>query len=335
MRATVVAALGVIAIAGLVVGAVGVWARSTIDDGSAVAHAVGSALDEPETLDSLATFVTDEALAAVQLESLVERILPPLFASFRPAVVDGIRAVVYGQTRSFLETDTAREGIELLVRTAHSALDRLLDDEALVPWASVTDGAVSVDLVPLVPAALRGVQRLGLLAGVQVPDLPVNGDPAANRAALGAAIGRDVPADAGRLVVYRSDAVAGAGATLDAVRHLLALARQALAVVLVVTVVATAAAIGISARRRRTAFVLLLAAAGALAVVRVVLAVALDQATTIATDPGARVAIDATLGALTADLGPALVGLAILAVLAAAAVAVIPRVRAPRRAAAS
>ena len=113
----------------------------------------------------------------------------------------------------------------------------------MIDGITVEDGAVTVNLLPLVGRALTFVQGLGFLEQFDVPELTRAGDPTEQLAELETAIGRDLPDNFGQLTVFESDKLAEAQASVENAQRAMALLKRAtwllagLAVVLLVATV--------------------------------------------------------------------------------------------------
>ncbi len=129
-----------------------------------------------------------------------------------------------------------------------------------------------------------------------------DGDPAEQIAALSAALGRDIPAGFGQLVVYRGEAVSDAQESVQSAQQLLAAAKRALWLIAILVVVLTAAAILIAPRRWRAVLVLSVGTAAALVVLRGATRQAVDEAQDLAPRPGGKAAIEAILGGASQSL---------------------------------
>ena len=135
-----------------------------------------------------------------------------------------------------------------------------------------------------------------------MPTLTPDGDPAEQNAALSAALGRDIPAGFGQLVVYRGEAVSDAQESVQSAQQLLAAAKRALWLIAILVVVLTAAAILIAPRRWRAVLVLSVGTAAALVVLRGATRQAVDEAQDLAPRPGGKAAIEAILGGASQSL---------------------------------
>jgi hypothetical protein len=181
-----------------------------------VATAVARALERPAVTDDLSALVTTEAFAALDLEARITAKLPAGLHELVGALVGGVRAGVERRLAGLLGDADVRQVIVTLVRVAHRSLMALLEGDGLGDGLSVREGEVSLNLLPLVGLGMRAAQDIGFLDDVVVPELTADGDPAQQVADLEAALGADLPAGFGQLVVYRTGDVASETSTLAA-----------------------------------------------------------------------------------------------------------------------
>lgn len=309
--------VGLVAVVGLIASVVAVWARGVVFNSETVAKAADKALQQPETIDWMATYLTDQMMVAIGVDEYVVSVLPDNLDRLSPALVGGIRTVVQNRITGLLSRDEVRGTVVQIVQRSHERLMTLLRGDGGVSGVSIKDGEVSLNLLPLLSRGLLAIQDLGVLESANVPVFTADGDPAAQQAELSAAIGRDLPPTFGQLVVYRSDELSNAQDSLSAAQDALVLARRALWLLLAITVLAFVACIALAVRRGRTAMILLLASAAAMVVVRAIVRRVKAEAPSLVVQPGARAAVRSTVTTLASGLLTAVTVIAILGVLAA------------------
>jgi hypothetical protein len=316
---TVLAGLaGILAVVGLLASVVGVWAKSVLLDSSTVAAAVENALDEPEVTNALATYVTDEAFRALDVEGRVEGLLPGPLQPLGAAITGGARSLAIDRVDEALSSETARRVLVTAVERAHAATIRVLRGEPAIPGVRLEDDAVVVNLLPLIATAIDLLPSIGIVERLELPPLDPSGDAAEQIAALEEAIGRDLPDDLGQLVVYRDDSVRDASASIAVARNALVAFERAVAVILLVTVALLVATVVLAHHRRRAALVLGVASVGVVVVVRAALRRVLDEAPLTVLDPAARTAIRTSLVSLSSGLFAALSAVLVLGLITAA-----------------
>ncbi len=324
-RAIVATVVGIVAVLVLVVAIVGVWARATVMRSEPVAELVGDAIAEPEVQAALAEHLADQVATAVDLEARLSEALPASLARFAPAIAAGANATVDRALARLLGRDEVQRLVTTVVERAHGRAMRLLQGDGLVDGFTVTDGEVSVNLLPLVARGLTALQQsTPLLDRVEIPELTADGDPEEQAATLSAALGRDLPDGFGQLVVYRSESVQQAQEAVQSAQRLLVLAKRALWALVVGAVVLIAVTILVSPRRWRATLVLALGTAAAMVLLRTTVRQVVDGAGDMVRRPGARAAVEAIVsGASTTLLR--LAGIVLIVALAAVAVAMLRR----------
>lgn len=316
-RSLVAGIAGLLAVVGVLASSLAVWTRAVIFDSDKVAAAVSDTLSEPDVAQTLARYVTDQVFVAVDADGFVTAALPAPLTPLAPAIVGGARSFVADRVSTVIATDAVRELVRVLVRQAHQAFVRLVEGDGLVAGLTVSEGQVTVNLVPLVGRGLGVAQSVGLFRDLELPELRRDGDPVQQIAALEQATGRDLPDDFAQLVVYESAALADAEVSVATAQRVVTLFKRAVWVLLVVTVGLLVGAILLARDRRRAAIVLALGVAGSLLVGRALIGRVVDRLPEVVVDPGARAALTSALG----DLVSGLIGLTTLLVVAGLVVA--------------
>ena len=298
---------------------IAVWARVTLFDSDRVASIAGDAFAQPDVDAALAEYVTTQLFSAVDVNAAVSNLLPSSLDRLEPAIAGGIETVVERGLTTALGTEEVQQLLTDVVRRAHAAAMRLLQGDGLVDGISVVNGEVTLNLLPLFARALTLVQNIGLFSDVQVPDLTRSGDPSAQITELESALGRDLPADFGQLVVYRSDRLADAQASLQSAQDALAFAKRALWALIALTIVLIVVALLLARNRWRAALLLGLGAIVVMIVARTAINRVVDEAPSLVANAGARAAIDSIVG----DIGNSLRRTAGVVLVVAALVALI------------
>jgi hypothetical protein len=315
--------VGVLAIIFLLATTVALWARATLFDSDKFSSAVGDALAEPDVDQALADYITTQLFTAVDVNAAVSNVLPSSLARLEPAIAGGIETVVERGLTTALGTEEVQQLLTDLVRRAHARAMSLLQGDGVADGVSVVNGDVTLNLLPLFGRGLALLQNAGLFSDLQVPDLSRSGDPSEQIAALESALNRDLPDDFGQLVVYRSDQLADAQASLESAQNALAVAKRALWLLIVATVLLIVVTLLLARNRWRAALLLGLGAIVAMVLARTATNRIVDEAPGLVASAGAKAAITSIVGTFRTSLFRA-VGLVLLV---AAAVAVIAMFR--------
>ncbi len=301
-RSIVATVLGVLTVLVLVISVVAVWARATVLRRQPVADLVGDALAEPDVQAALAQKITDEVFSAVDVQARLTALLPDQLDRFAGTIAGGAEAAVERAVTQVLSREDVQQVIVTIVERAHDRLIRLLEGDGLSHGISVANGTITLNLLPLVGRGLTEVKSFGLLDNVTVPELAADGDPDQQIAQLSQALGRPLPAGFGQLVVYQSDSVDHAQSQVQAAQRIFALAQRAVWLIVILWIVLAAATILVAPRRWRAALLLGLGTAGALVLLRSSIRRVVDDAPSLAKQPGGKAAIDAIVGGAATSL---------------------------------
>jgi hypothetical protein len=301
-RSIAAGVVGVLAVVCLLATTIAVWARVTLFNSDKVASIVGDALAQPDVDAALAEYITTQLFTAVDVDAAVSNVLPSSLTRLEPAIAGGIETVVERGLTTALGTEEVQELLTNLVRRAHEAAMRLLQGDGLVDGISVVNGEVQLNLLPLFARALTLLQNVGLFSNVQVPDLTRSGDPSEQIAELESALDRDLPPDFGQLVVYQSDRLADAQASLQSAQDALAFAKRAMWALIGLTIVLIVVALLLARNRWRAALLLGLGAIVAMILARTAINRVVDEAPDLVTSAGARAAVSSIVGDIGASL---------------------------------
>lgn len=146
----------------------------------------------------------------------------------------------------------------------------VLDGGTLSGRLAVDGEEVTLNLLPIASRGLEALQDAGLLTRVDLPELSPGGDPDDQIAQLEAAIGRPLPDDFGQLVVFDSEKIDEAGATVAMAQQALVLFRRSIVVILAVTIGSLITSVALAVRRRRTIVALALGVVAAMGIGRAI-----------------------------------------------------------------
>ena len=136
-RSVVAGICGVLAVVALTLALIGIWARATVFDSDKIGDIVASALADPEVTAGLATWVTDEVFAAVDVETAVSNVLPGNLARLAPTLTAGAESVVDRGLERALANPDVQQALTQAVERAHSALMQLLSGDGLIDGITV------------------------------------------------------------------------------------------------------------------------------------------------------------------------------------------------------
>jgi hypothetical protein len=232
-----------------------VWAKRTVLSRDRVVTAVDSALADPAVIDALSLRVTDELVKLVDVQALVQDVLPPALDKLGPIIEAQLRPLVQEQVAKVMASDTGRELIDAAVRKAHDAAMRLLQGEGLAPDSAfaVVDGEVRLDIVPLIVNTVELMQTKGIISDrFDLTDLAKDITSDQKVQLLARVFGVTVPENFGQITILDSTTVARASATLDSAQRSLAIFQKATALLVILALGLIALSLFLSVERRRT-----------------------------------------------------------------------------------
>lgn len=319
VRSIIAGLTGVVGVLAILVGGSGLWALWVAFDSDRFERRVDEILAVPEVGDAIAARVVDEVSEAIGVRDAVIDLLPGALEPAADLVLAGARTFVVDRVSDALRRDEVRSLIAGAAGRAHAGAVEVIRGGSLVDGLRVVEDEVRLDLFPLVGLALERLQGLGLFSGVELPDLTRELGAEANRSALGVALDRDLSPEFGELVVFRSEVLEQAGATIDVVQRWLTLSARLSAFALVLGAAASVAAVVLARRRVRAAGLIAVAIALEVVLVQVITQRAANRAPTLVENLAGQIAISQLIDDLQRSLvrTTALIGVALIVLLSA------------------
>jgi hypothetical protein len=241
------------------------WGARTVLNTDRYVATVAPLADDPAVQASIATKLTDQVFAALNVQETLSDALGAL--GDRATVLAGpLTIAVKGFVRDQVEKVVASDAFKTFWveanRFVHTQVLAILrgDTETI----TTREGKVLLNLLPLVNLALGSIQTVASdLVGrdVALPQISEEDIPSASIAKLEQALGVDLPDTYGQVVVYDSE-------DLAALQKALYLFERLLVLLLVLILILVAASLLVSTRRRRTLIQLAAGAAVGLVVIR-------------------------------------------------------------------
>lgn len=293
LRTVAVWVAGVLAVLSLTAATVAVWARTSVADSDLFASIATDVLDDADVQAALADRIADQVFTAVGADRIVASLFVGPLAGLevlQATLQEALHAALESRIERLLSADRVQAIVATAVERAHEAALQLLRGDGLVDGITIVDGAVTLNLLPLVGIGLAQLQELGLLAGVELPDLTRDGDPDQQVAALSAAFGRDLPAGFGQVVIYESDRVAAATESVRDAQRAAVVGLRTFWILVALAIVLVIATLALGRDRWRVLMALSLATFVAMVVVRSVVHRIGDEAPGLADGPGGQAA---------------------------------------------
>lgn len=143
--------LGIVAMLGVTVCAIGGWADRWVDTPAMSREATEAALADDEVTAGLAAHLSAEAvgLARAALLARAEEADARAVVRLEPWLTARLEAVLGEQFEERLRSEWIQRHVPGSVEAIHAAVVQVVvDDERLVPHVIVSDGRVAVDLLP-------------------------------------------------------------------------------------------------------------------------------------------------------------------------------------------
>lgn len=236
-----------VALAGLctVASAAGLWSTRTVLNTDRWVATMAPLPRQPQVNDAVATYLTDQVFARLDVQRRLERAWPPEADIAAGPVTEVMAGHLRRTVREFMTTERFQRLWIAAVRSAHAQLVAAIDDGGTPPGRG---GAVTLDLLPITNDLLIAIEgRLPTLFDGRLGLTPVPPGPAPPglRERLAAALGTALPADFARLTLYDR------GELAQLRRAMVTLQRTVVALI-VSSVLLLAAALLVSRDRRRT-----------------------------------------------------------------------------------
>jgi hypothetical protein len=144
------------------------WIKRMVLDTDRFVAALGPLADDPDVQAFVAATLSDQILAAADLGSRAEAVLPPGVGSLVGGPLESVAGDVVRQaTAAVVQTDQFAAVWRQALRLSHAEVVALLTGDT--ERVTMQDGTVHLDLSPLVADAQARIDALGL--GDVVPDL--------------------------------------------------------------------------------------------------------------------------------------------------------------------
>jgi len=241
------------------------WGARTVLNTDRYVATVAPLADDPAVQASIATKLTDQVFLALNVEGTLSDALATL--GERATVLAGpLTTAVKGFVRDQVEKVVASDAFKTFWveanRFVHTQVLAILRGDT--GNITIVQGKVLLNLLPLVNLALASIQTVASdLVGrdVTLPQITEGEVPSASIAKLEQALGVDLPAEYGQIVVYDSE-------DLAALQQLLYAFERLLLLLLLLIPILVAASLWVSTRRRRTLIQLTVGGAFGLVIIR-------------------------------------------------------------------
>jgi hypothetical protein len=288
--------MAVLAILALTLSLTGIWTWRTLTNTDLFVERVGPIIEQPEVVAEVSTRVSTAIVDGLGLQERVAEALPEQAAILAAPITAAARSFVQDSTEALVTSDQFRAAWDTALAASHTIAIRVLegDDEGAL---TLTDGAVTINLVPLINQVLVATE--GFLAGLfnREIDLPTVTEDQLDEAITAIENQFDVqlPADFGQVTLFAADDLATAQNAYQA-------ASVAIWIAPIAALILAALAIAISTRRLRMALSIVVGTALALLFVGLALAPAEDALVGAVSDKGLAGAVGSAFETLFSTL---------------------------------
>jgi hypothetical protein len=288
-----------------------VWVDATLLDTDRFVALVQPLGQDSQVIESVSSYVADQLVVALAIPQRTAAVLPASGQFLVGTLEQSVHDFVQTRTAALLSSDQPQTAWHGLVRSLHAELVAALRGHPST--LTIANGALTVDLLPLIAAALRQLQQAdhGLVPStLAVPALTGAQSPQQERQVLARALGVPLAPNFGVVTLLQSDGLTAAQrmvSVLDALRVILPIVTLALAV----------AAIWTAADRRRALLLLGIGVAASFLAAILSLQLLLGQFAAAAPASPAHEITGTLVGLLWASLVAVLVALVIAGALVA------------------
>ncbi|MGZ3586215.1 MAG: hypothetical protein ACXVAP_03085 [Candidatus Limnocylindrales bacterium] len=207
LRALAVGLLAILTCLTLVLSTVTLWTHQVALNTDRYVTLVGDISSQPEVIDAVSARVATQVVTALGVQSLLEQNLPPrvsfVAAPLTAALTDRLSQ---GLARVMASPQFQTVWLEAN-RFAHAKAVALLRGDTSV--VTIENGVVTLNLLPLVGAALQQLQTMGLIpASITLPDLSSGQLPPELVQQLQSVLNVTIPPDLGQIPLFRAEKLA-------------------------------------------------------------------------------------------------------------------------------
>jgi hypothetical protein len=227
-----------------------VWIDATLLNTDRFVALVAPIGHDSQVIDGMSRYVADQVVVALAIPQRTASALPASGQFLVRPLEQSVHNFVLTRTAALLSNDKLQTTRYGLVRSLHAELVTALRGQSST--VTITNGALTVDLLPLIAAALRQLQQAdhGLVPSrLAIPTLTGAQSPQQERQALARALGVPLAPDFGMVTLLHSD-------RLTTVQRLVSVLDALRVILPVVTLALVVAAIWTAADRRRALLLL-------------------------------------------------------------------------------
>lgn len=184
-----------------------VWTHQVALNTDRFSALIADVASDPAVTDPISARISTQVVDALDVQARLESRLPDALKPLAGTLTVAIRDRIDERLRVALQNPRIQAALVGSLSFTHQLVVRLLRGESDV--VSIEDGYLTLDVFPLVGAALTELQSMGLIpADVQLPDLTSPEAPEALSQRLETALGVTLPTDFGTIQVMPAERLA-------------------------------------------------------------------------------------------------------------------------------
>ena len=222
---------------------VAVWTHQVAFNTDRFTALVTNVVADPAVIDPLSARISQQVVDAVGVQARIEARLPDAAKPLAAPLTVAIRDAIDKRLQIALANPKVQAALLTSVSFTHAQVMRVLrgDPENV----NIVDGYVTVDVFPLVGAALAQLQEIGVIpADVQLPDLSTPEQPGVLAQRVASALGITLSEDFGTIKLMPADKILAARTAVQAFDIIVV-------VLIALSILLVALALWLADRRRR------------------------------------------------------------------------------------
>ncbi len=233
----------VLACLSIVVTTVGIWTHQVALNTNRFSALIEGVVTDPAVVEPVSARISTQVVDALDVQGRLETRLPDALKPLAGALTASVRNAIDERLRVAFQDPRIQAALVNSLSFTHTQVVRLLRDE--FESVGVVDGYVTLDVFPVVGAALIELQSMGIIPGdVQLPDLTAPEAPEALAQRLESALGVTLPPDFGTIRLMPSQ-------RLEAARTVVRIFDLVVILLIILTIALVALTLWLARDRRR------------------------------------------------------------------------------------
>ena len=227
----------------IVVSTVAIWTHQVALDTSRFSNLITGVVVEPDVTDPIAARISTQVVDALGVQARLEARLPEALRPLAGTLTVAIQERITERLQVALQNPRLQEALVGALSFTHEQVVRLLRGESDV--VAIVDGYLTLDVFPVVGAALTELQDMGLIpADVQLPDLTAPDAPEVLAERLETTLGVTLPPGFGTIQLMPAQ-------RLDAMRTIVSAFDVVVILLVALTLLLVTVALWLARDRRR------------------------------------------------------------------------------------